>query len=114
MDNYYFTYWIKRYGRKNLKELSDKVCEKATVPLKICQKYGTDEFLFHYFYTVYYTVALQYFGLDTKQISLLLDMALAPGICKLFSPDKILEVQKDVIPEIEQYIQKDLKLYNND
>lgn len=113
MDNYYFTYWIKRYGRNKFKELSDKVCKKISVPLKIKKKLGTDEYLFHYFYVVYFTIALNYFGLNEKQIAFLLDLSLAPGTCKLFSPFEILEVQKDVIPEIEEYVKKDLLAYKN-
>lgn len=112
MDNYYFTYWIKKHGREKFRELSNKVCEKTTVPLKIRKKYGKDEYLFHYFYVVYYTIVLHYFGLDTTQISMILDISLTPGVSKLFSPAEILEVQKDVIPEIEQYILEDLKSYS--
>ena len=40
-------------------------------------------------------------------------MSLTPGISKLFSPTEILKVQKDVIPEIIDYIEKDLKLFGN-
>lgn len=113
MDNYYFTFWIKRYGRKAFRELSDKICTKISVPLEIKGKMNKDEYLFHYFYVVYYTITLNYFGLDIKQISLLLDMSLTPGTSKLFPPDEILKVQKDVIPEIENYIKKDLTMYKN-
>lgn len=42
-----------------------------------------------------------------------INLSLIPGICKLFPPSKILEVQKDVIPEIEEYVKKDLILYEN-
>ena len=113
MDSYYFTFWIKKYGRDKFKELTDKVCRKITVPLEIKKKFGTDDFLFQYFYVVYYTIALNYFGLNTQQISFLIDMSLTPGTCKLFSPDEILKVQKDVIPEIEEYVKRDLTSYKN-
>lgn len=113
MDSYYFTFWIKKYGRDKFKELTAKVCRKITVPLEIKKKFGTDEFLFQYFYVVYYTIALNYFGLNTQQISFLIDMSLTPGTCKLFSPEEILKVQKDVIPEIEEYVKRDLTTYKN-
>lgn len=35
MDNYYFTYWIARYGKDNIEKLCKKVCRKITVPLEI-------------------------------------------------------------------------------
>lgn len=110
MDNYYFTFWIKRYGKGAFRQLINKVCSKITVPLEMKKKINTDEYLFHYFYVVYYTIALNYFGLDIKQISVLIDMSLTPGTCELFSPEEILKVQKDVIPEIENYVKKDLEL----
>lgn len=113
MDNYYFTFWIKKYGKDSFRELCNNVCRKISDPLKIQEKMNKDEYLFHYFYVVYYTITLNYFGLDTKQISLLLDMSLTPGTSKLFSPEEILKVQKDVIPEIENYIKKDLTMYKN-
>lgn len=113
MDSYYFTYWIARYGKENFKRLTNKVCTKISVPSKIGKKFGTDEYLFQYFFVVYYTIALNYFGINLEQISFLIDLSLTPGTCKLFPPSEILEVQKDVIPEIEEYVKKDLLSYKN-
>lgn len=112
MSSYYFSYWIARYGKISFKKLSKKVCTKIIVPPKIREECGADQYLFHYFFVVYYVIALNYLGLNIEQISFILDLSLTPGTCKLFSPSEILEVQKDVIPEIEEYIKKDLKLYS--
>ena len=35
VDKLFFTYWIARYGKKNLKDLTDKVCSKIKVPKEI-------------------------------------------------------------------------------
>lgn len=113
MESFYFTYWIAKHGKDEFKKLTDKVCTKMSVPSKIKNDLGTDEYLFQYFYVVYYTITLNYLGLDKKQISFLLDLSLTPGTCKLFPPAEILEVQKDIIPDIEKYIKQDLKAYNN-
>lgn len=53
-------------------------------------------------------VTLDYFGLNTQQISYFLDFSITLGTSKLFPPAKILEDQKDVIPDIVKYIEKDL------
>ena len=111
MYNYYFTYWMARYSRKEFEMLIKKVGRKVTVPLKLKEGEDTDDFLFHYFYMVYCIVALNYLGLNVKQISLILDILIMPGICKLYPPADILKQQRDAIPDIERYIEKDLELY---
>ncbi len=112
MPNYYFTYWIARYGKKALKDLMDKMCKHIRIPVDIIKAVGKDEFLTEYCIVVYYIITLNYFGLSTKQISLLLDLSFTPGVSKAFPPTEILEDQKEVIQEIEEYIRKDLKYYN--
>lgn len=67
-----------------------------------------DEFLIEYCIVI---VALNYFGLSTNQISFMLDLSLTPGTSKTFPPSEILEAQKEVIPEIEEYIRKDFNFY---
>ena len=42
----------------------------------------------------------------------MLDLGLTSGTSVAFPPDEILNDQKELIPEIEDYIKKDLKLYN--
>lgn len=41
----------------------------------------------------------------------MLDLSLTPGTSKTFPPSEILEAQKEVIPEIEEYIRKDFNFY---
>lgn len=113
MESFYFTYWISKYGKEQFKKLTSKVCSKISVPSKVKNEFWTDEYLFQYFYVVYYTITLNYFGLNRKQISFLLDLSLTPGTCKIFSPSEILKVHKDVIPEIEEYVKCDFISYNN-
>lgn len=114
MDKLFFTYWIARYGKKNLKDLTDKVCSKIKVPKEIKEKViDLNEYLFNYFYIVYYIVALNYFNVSIDKICLLVDLAFTPGTCKLFPPAEILKVQKENIPLIIHYIEKDLKIYNS-
>lgn len=109
--NLYFTYWIQRYGKEEFKKLTDKVCKQTRVPLEIKQEYGTDDYLFHYFFAVYCIITLNYFGLSNKQIAFILDLSIGPGISKLFPPGEILEEQKDAIPDMLKFIKKDLELY---
>ncbi len=111
MYKYYFTYWIAKYGREEFERLTKKICRKITVPLKIKKESDTDEYLFHYFFVTYYSIALHYFGLDVKQIAMMIDIAFVPGTSKLFPPGNILRVQADVIPEIEKYVENDFKCY---
>lgn len=108
MNNFYFTYWIARHGKEEFTELINKVVGNTTIPSKLKGKVNKDEYLFHYFWIVYCIVALKHFGLNLKQISLMQELCLATGTSKLFPPADILEVQKDVIPEITKYIEKDL------
>lgn len=111
MENYYFTYWIKRYGREKFQDLTTKVFKNMILPKGIGTTVSKDEYLFHYFFMTYYIVSLHYFGLDTRQISLLLDLAIEAGASKAFPPNEILEIHKEVIPEIEDFIKQDLNLY---
>lgn len=113
MDRHYFTFWIAKYGKQNFKELIDKACHKISVPEKILEKKLVDEYLFNYFYVVYFTIMLHLFGISEDKIGFILDYSLTPGVCKLFSPSEILKVQKDLIPEIKKYIDKDLAIYTD-
>lgn len=114
MDKLFFTYWIARYGKENLKDITGKVCSKIKVPKEIKENViDLDEYLFNYFYIVYYTIVLNYFNVSIDKICLLVDLAFTPGTCKLFPPSEILEVQKENIPQIIYYIEKDLKIYNS-
>ncbi len=111
MPNYYFTYWISRYGKDAFHDLMNKICQNVKVPISIIEKFGKDEFLTEYCLVVYCTVALNYFGLNTRQIAFMLDLAITPGTSKAFPPIEILKTQKEVIPEIEKYIRKDFYFY---
>ena len=111
MPNYYFTYWIASHGKDAFKNLADKICQNIKIPTPIIKALGKDEFLIEYCIVVYNIVALNYFGLSTNQISFMLDLSLTPGTSKVFPPCEILEAQKEVIPEIEEYIRKDFNFY---
>lgn len=111
MTNYYFTYWIARYGKDAFKNLADKICKNIKIPASIIEVLEKDELLTEYCIVVYCIVALNYFGLNTKQIAFMLDLSITPGTSKAFSPSEILEAQKRVIPEIEEYIRKDFNFY---
>ena len=79
-NNYYFTYWMSIHSKKEFKDLTDDVCSKIKVPQELIKVFPKDDFLFNYFYAVYYTIALHYFGLNEKQIAFMLDIAIAPRI----------------------------------
>ena len=111
MNNYYFTFWIARHSKESFKGLSSKVCHNVSIPQEIQENINTDEYLFHYFFIVYCSVALKFFGLNIEQISFALDLLITPGTSKIFPPDKTFEIHKDVIPEIEKYILQDLDAY---
>ena len=111
MANYYITYWIHEHGREKFVDLMGKISKNANVPQKIKKLNMSDEWLTHYFLTVYFTVLLNHFGLNVKQIAMCLDVLIAPGLNKLFSPEEILKEQVSVIPEIEKYIIEDFNEY---
>ena len=111
MNNYYFTFWIARHSKENFKALSSKVCHNASIPQEIQENINTDEYLFHYFFIVYCSVALKFFGLNIEQISFTLDLLITPGTSKIFPPEKTFEIHKDVITEIEKYVLQDLETY---
>ena len=92
-------------------KVSDKICQNIKIPIPIIKAPGKDEFLIEYCIVVYNIVALNYFGLSTNQICFILDLSLTPGTSKVFPPCEILEAQKEVIPEIEEYIRKDFNFY---
>lgn len=112
MYNDYFTFWIQRHGRKDFEELINKVCQNTTIPKKI-QSIPKDDYLFHYFFIAYCIITLDYFGLTSHQISFILDLSLTLGICKAFPPERILEEQKNVIPDVLEFVKKDLEIYEN-
>lgn len=111
MERIFFTYWIARYGKESFRQLTNKVCHKLRISKAILKKVDIDQYLFNYFAIVYFVVALDYFKVSVDKICFLLDLAFVPGTCKLFSPAEILKVQKDNIPEIIKYVEKDLKIY---
>ena len=115
MANYYFTYWMLEHGKEKFVDITNKVFQKAVVPeeLKNLKDVNKDEFLFHYFFIVYYVVTLFYFGVDEKQISMCLDIVVAPGLSSIFKPRDILDQQKDNILELTTYIQEDFKKHYN-
>lgn len=109
MINYYFTYWIQEYGSKNFINLTNKVFSNTVFDGTIKKFSMADDWLFVYFFAVYYTVALHYFGLNANEINLCLDIIIAPGWHKLFNSEELLKKHSDVIPEIEEYIKKDFE-----
>ena len=58
MPNYYFTYWIARYGKDAFKNLADRICQNIKIPIEIIKKIGKDEVLVQHCIVVYYVVAL--------------------------------------------------------
>lgn len=111
MANYYITYWIQEHGKEKFVDLMKKISKNANMPQKIKKLNMSNEWLIHYFLMVYFTVLLNYFKLDVKQIAMCLDVLTGPGLNKLFSPEEILREQESIIPEIEKYIQEDFNEY---
>ncbi len=110
MGDNYFSYWVARHGRNAFINLVNKVCKKVKVPEKVEEQLKKEEYLIQYFYMVYYIVTLDHFGLDAKHIYFILDF-LHLGAYQEFSPEEILKVQKDAIPDILYYVEKDLEKY---
>ena len=111
--DYYFTYWIRNHSKEEFKSISDKVLNKVHFPkiLKMCV--SKDELAISYFFMVYVIITMHIFGLDTKQISFLLDMTITTDTSKCFKPEEVLKNHADAIPIIEKYVRKDLQKYNN-
>ena len=112
MNNYYFSYLMKEYGENKINNLISSVLDKGKIHGQITA-FNMDDWNFLYFFSVYFCVLLNHFGLDINQIELCLDIVIAPGWSKMFKPKRILKMQKDLIPEIEEFIQKELNEYNN-
>ena len=111
MYQYYFTYLMHEYGKENFNNLTNKILSKGKLKGKIEKFSISEDWLFLYFCSVYYTITLNYLGLNQQQIDFFLDVIIAPGFSKIFNPKELLEKHSDVIPEIEGYIKKELKEY---
>lgn len=114
MENDYFTFWIRKYGREIFSNLANNVVSKTSLPEKLKGKIDKEDYAFHYFWIVYCIVALNHFGLSNEQISFYLDLSIKTGASQLYKPSEILEIQKDNIPEIIKYINEDLKVYGGE
>lgn len=91
MENLYFTFWIQKHGKELFTQLINLVTENATLPETIQNpdsNISKDEYLFHYFFVVYCMATLDYFGLNTDQISFTLDLFMPLGVCEAFPPKK--------------------------
>lgn len=113
MYNYYFIYFMREYGKENFINLTNKILNNTKFEGKIQKFSVSDDWLFLYFCSVFYVIALKYFGLDEKQIDFCLDMIIAPGYNNLFDSKELLKKHSDVIPEIEMFIKKELEKYHS-
>lgn len=113
MPNYYFSYFMKEYGEDNFQNLINKILSTANIREEIKKFSLSGDWQFLYFFAVFYIITLNYFKLDIKQISICLDIVIAPGTSSLINPSEILKKQKNIIPEIENYIKKELKNYDS-
>lgn len=111
--NFYFTYWMARYSKEEFSNLATKMCRNVEVPKEVKEKNETDEYIFHYFYALYSAVALDFFGLNSKQIEMCFDLMITVGCSKLYPPAELLEKHKDVVPEILEYVKKDFLIYSS-
>ena len=111
-ENFYFTYWMARYSKGEFTELVTKMCQNIKIPVEIGKGKIRDEYIFQYFYALYCISALDSFGLNEKQISLCLDLLMTVGCSKLYPPAKMLERHRNLIPEIIEYVNKDLEIYS--
>ena len=112
MNNYYFTYLIKQYGEEKISNLISSALNNANISGQILC-YNLQDWNFCYFFSVYFCILLKYCGLNIKQIELCLDTMMAPGWSKVFSPNEIFQIQKNLMPEIEEIIKKEFNEYHN-
>ena len=111
MDNLFFTGWIARHGKENLRRLVDLVVDGVYITKDMAECFDIEDFTMHYFWVVYCIIALKHLGLSEKQIAFFIDLSLSDGISKHFKPADILERHKNAIREINRYVDLDLRFY---
>lgn len=107
MNNYFFTYLLKKYGEKNFNNLIEAILENGKLEGQV-NAFNTNDWNFLYVFSVYLSVTLNFFGLKPNQIDLCLDTVVAPGLSAMFNSKKILKNQKELLPEIEKIVEEEL------
>lgn len=111
MNNYYFSYLMQEHGKENVNQLISNVLNDGKIEGKIAS-FNLNDWNFIYFFSVYFCTTLKHFGLNCKQIDLCLDTVIAPGWSNMYNSEKIFEIQKKNIPEIEKLIDKEFKAHH--
>lgn len=110
--NYFLAMWISLYGKNTYKTLSDKMKENRKMFDNLGNSKISDEWMKNYFLTTYATIMLRKFGLDFEQLSMCLDLIIAPGITCIFDPKEVFDDQKSLIAEIEGNVNDYLKKFH--
>ena len=108
VENYYFRYWIGEYGEENFRKLVKQIISKNEIQSDLEKLSLDNDWQFVYFFAVYLSAALHYFELDSEEIDVILDIAIAPGFHNLFSSEMLLNRHKEDFEDIEKYIDEEL------
>ena len=110
MNNYYFSYLMQEHGEQNVRKLISNILE--TDKVDEIKFYNLNDWSFVYFYSVYFATALKYLGIEKDKINFCLDLVIAPGWNELFDFEKVLKIQKDNVPKIEELVEKEIKKHH--
>ena len=106
MNNYYFSYLMQEHGEQNVRKLISNILE--TDKVDEIKFYNLNDWSFVYFYS-----ALKYLGIEKDKINFCLDLVIAPGWNELFDFEKVLKIQKDNVPKIEELVEKEIKKHHS-
>ena len=112
MELYFFALWIREHGNKKYEKLMNKITSTISIPADIVKKEEA-AFFIHYFYIAYMVSALNYIGANENQICYFLDSFIGAQLCSVIKPKEILTSQKDIVLEMQKYIEKDIKQYEH-
>lgn len=112
MNNYYFTYLMQEHGKKNVENLISDILKAGNIKDDI-KSFNLNDWNFLYFYSVYFSIALNHLGIDKNIINFCLDMVIAPGWSELFKLEKEFKLQKNNIPKIEKLVDEEFKKHHN-
>ena len=105
MNNYYFNYLKQEWGEKDVEKLIFDILKDANMENENFS-FNFDDWIFIYFFSVYFTTALKYFGLEKNKIDFCLSLVIAPWWDKMFNFEEVFKTQKNNIPKIEELIDK--------
>jgi len=107
MNNYYFTYLMQKQGKQDFNKLISNILIDGK--FEKIKEFNLNDWSFIYFFSVYFSTTLKYFGLSKEQINMCLDIVIAPGWNCMLDIDEMFKIQNKNIVEIEKTLKKEFR-----